>query len=134
MPNTVPENMKTKEAMDINQDRLAKERTKLSITRTDLAFMNTHMSVSRTHLSYLRTIVSLVVSSATIYKGLPAIGVSVKFATLLSVFLLVFSAYFIYKDATEYPKMKKQLEEMGEKTKQLQMKTDAEIYDIDVEE
>ena len=88
-----------KDAMAINQDLLAKERTKLSITRTELAFLNSKMSLNRTHLSYLRTIVTLIGSGATIYKALPVLGVSYKFSALLSLFLFVCAGYFIYKEA-----------------------------------
>ena len=131
MANTVPENMKTKKAMAINQDKLAKERTQLSITRTELAFLNSKMSLNRTHLSYLRTIVTLLGSAATLYKALPVIGVSIKFSSLLSLFLLIFAGYFIYKDATVYPSMKRELEEMEKQTELLKQQTDDEIYEFD---
>ena len=131
MSNNVTENIKPKKAMAINQDKLARERTNLSITRTELAYMNTRMSLTRTHMSYISTIVSLVVASATIYKGLPAIGVSVKFASLLAVLLLVCAGYFAYKDAVEYPEMKKHLQEMEDKTEELKAKTAEEIIDIE---
>ncbi|MDO4188443.1 MAG: hypothetical protein Q4D29_05570 [Lachnospiraceae bacterium] len=134
MANTVPDNMKTKKAMAINQDKLAKERTQLSITRTELAFLNSKMSLNRTHLSYLRTIVSLLGSAATLYKALPIIGVSIKFSSLLSLFLFVCAGYFIYKDATVYPEMKRELEEMERQTEILKEQTNDEIYDIDIEE
>jgi len=134
MANSIPENMKYKKALAINQDILARERTKLSITRTELAFYNSKMSLNRTHLSYLRTIVSLLGAAATLYKALPALGVSYKFATLLAVFLFVFAVYFIYKDATVYPKMKKELDEMEMETKRLQEQTESEIFDVDQEE
>ena len=132
MANIIPKNMKTKKAMALNQDILAKERTKLSITRTELAFLNSKMSLNRTHLSYLRTIVSLLGSAATLYKALPVIGVSFKFSSLLSLFLLIFACYFIYKDATVYPKMKQELEEMEKRTKELKEHTDGELYDFDL--
>lgn len=134
MPSLVPENMKTKTAMALNQDKLAKERTELSITRTKLAFLNTEMALNRTHLSYLRTIVTLIGSGATLYKALPIIGVSMKFTTLISAFLFVFAGYFIYKDASVYPKMKKELEDMEAKTKELATQTSEEIYEFDTKE
>ena len=134
MANSVPENMKTKKAMALNQDILAKERTKLSITRTELAFYNTKLALNRTHLSYLRTIVTLLGTAATLYKALPALGVSLKFTTLLSLFLLVFAGYFIYKDATVYPKMKIELEEMEKRTEDLKTDTNNQVYDFDIEE
>ena len=133
MANTVPDNMKTKKAMALNQDKLAKERTQLSITRTELAFLNSKMSLNRTHLSYLRTIITLIGSAATLYKALPALGVSLKFTTLLALFLLVFAGYFIYKDATVYPNMKKELEEMEKRTEELKEQTNGEIYEFDIE-
>ena len=132
MANSIPEKMKTKTAMAINQDKLAKERTELSIKRTELAFLNSHMSLNRTHLSYLRTIVTLIGSGATLYKALPVLGVSIKYSTFISFFLFVFAAYFIYKDATVYPKMKKELEEMESKVEELKNKTEDEIFEIDV--
>ena len=133
MANTVPENMNTKTAMAINQDELAKERTQLSITRTELAFITSKMALNRTHLSYLRTIVSLVGTSATVFKALPAIGVSVTFSSILSAFLLLFAAYFIYKDATVYPKTKRELAEMEARTKKIEEETADTVYEFDVE-
>lgn len=134
MSNTVPENMKTKKAMALNQDILAKERTQLSITRTELAFLNTKMALNRTHLSYLRTILTLLGSAATLYKALPLIGVSLKFTSLLCLFLFVFAVYFIYKDATLYPKTKRELEEMENQTKLLEEQTSDEIFDFDIDQ
>lgn len=97
---------------DIQQMELSYERTNLSVIRTDLAFHNTKLSVEQTHLSFLRTIVSLVGSAATIYKALPALGVSDRFSTVLSVFLLLAAVYFTVRDRMTYPRMKKQIEEM----------------------
>ncbi len=131
MGTEVPENMKTKRAFAINQDKLARQRTELSIIRTKLAFYNSNMSVSRTHLSYLRTIVSLIGSGATIYKALPAIGVSAQFSTALSLFLFACAAFFIYKDMTVYPKMKKYLKELEAQTDEIKEKTMNEIYDFE---
>lgn len=133
MPNKIPEKMKMKEAMSRNQDMLAKTRTELSITRTKLAFHNSYMSLNRTHLSYLRTIVTLIGSGATLFKALPALGVSTTFSTVLSIFLFLCAFYFIYKDATIYPKMKKELKEMEAITKELSVKTRDEVYDLDAE-
>ena len=109
-----------KDAMAINQDLLAKERTKLSITRTELAFLN------------LRTIVTLIGSGATIYKALPVLGVSYKFSALLSLFLFVCAGYFIYKDATVYPKMKRELNEMEKRTDELKAQVDNDVFDFDI--
>ena len=121
-----------KDAMAINQDLLAKERTKLSITRTELAFLNSKMSLNRTHLSYLRTIVTLIGSGATIYKALPVLGVSYNFSALLSLFLFVCAGYFIYKDATVYPKMKRELNEMEKHTDELKAQVDNDVFDFDI--
>lgn len=121
-----------KDAMAINQDLLAKERTKLSIKRTELAFLNSKMSLNRTHLSYLRTIVTLIGSGATIYKALPMLGVSYKFSALLSLFLFVCAGYFIYKDATVYPKMKRELNEMEKRTDELKAQVDNDVFDFDI--
>lgn len=121
-----------KDAMAINQDLLAKERTKLSITRTELAFLNSKMSLNITHLSYLRTIVTLIGSGATIYKALPVLGVSYNFSALLSLFLFVCAGYFIYKDATVYPKMKRELNEMEKRTDELKAQVDNDVFDFDI--
>lgn len=98
--------------VDIQQMELSYERTNLSVIRTDLAFNNTKLSIEQTHLSFLRTIVSLIGSAATIYKALPALGVSDRFSTVLSVFLLLAAAYFTVRDRMTYPRLKKQIEEM----------------------
>ena len=121
-----------KDAMAINQDLLAKERTKLSITRTELAFLNSKMSLNSAHLSYLRTIVTLIGSGATIYKALPVLGVSYNFSALLSLFLFVCAGYFIYKDATVYPKMKRELNEMEKRTDELKAQVDNDVFDFDI--
>ena len=97
---------------DIQQMVLSYERTNLSVIRTDLAFHNTKLSVEQTHLSFLRTIVSLIGSAATIYKALPALGVSDRFSTVLSIFLILAAVYFTVRDRMTYPRLKKQIEEM----------------------
>ena len=93
---------------------LSYERTGLSVLRTNLAFQNSKLSVEQTHLSFLRTVVSLVGSAATIYKGLPAIGVSYTFSTALSLFLLAAAIYFTVKDRMTYPRLKREIEKMEE--------------------
>lgn len=98
---------------------LSHERTKLSVMRTNLAFNNTKLSVEQTHLSFLRTIVSLIGSAGTIYKALPALGVSYDFSTMLAVFLLLAAGYFIIKDLRTYPRMKRQIREMEEEKDQI---------------
>lgn len=127
----VPENMKKKDALAINQNKLAIERTELSKVRTDLSIYNSRLAVDQTHLSYLRTIVSLVGSAATVYKALPALGISEGFSTALAGFLMLFSVYFIYKDLTTYPRMKKYLNELEKKTDELTFKTEQEVYEIE---
>lgn len=134
MSNIKLENMKTKTAMAINQDKLAKQRTELSVTRTKLAFYNSKMSLNQTHLAYLRTIVTLIGTAATIYKALPALGVSNLFSTLLASFLLLFACYFIYKDASVYPKMKQELEDMERKTNELNEQIKDEVFEFDLPE
>ena len=104
---------------DIQQMELSYERTNLSVIRTDLAFHNTKLSVEQTHLSFLRTIVSLIGSAATIYKALPALGVSDRFSTVLSVFLLLAAVYFTVRDRMTYPRLKKQIEEMEQEKEQI---------------
>ncbi|MBO6300662.1 MAG: DUF202 domain-containing protein [Lachnospiraceae bacterium] len=104
---------------DIQQMELSYERTNLSVIRTDLAFHNTKLSVEQTHLSFLRTIVSLIGSAATIYKALPALGVSDRFSTVLSVFLLLAAVYFTVRDRMTYPRLKKQIEEMEREKEQI---------------
>lgn len=127
----MPENMGKNEAMAINQNKLAIERTELSKVRTDLSFYNSRLAVDQTHLSYLRTIVSLVGTAATVYKALPVLGISASFSTALAGFLMLFSVYFIYKDLTTYPKMKKYLNELEKKTDDLTIKTEQEVYEIE---
>ena len=102
----------TEQDLAIERTELSHERTDLSILRTGLAFQNTKLSVEQTHLSFLRTIVSLIGSAATVYKALPALGVSDLFSTILSVFLLIAAVYFIIKDRMTYPRMKKEIEKM----------------------
>ena len=119
---------------DIQQMELSYERTNLSVIRTDLAFHNTKLSVEQTHLSFLRTIVSLIVSAATIYKALPALGVSDRFSTLLSVFLLLAAVYFTVRDRMTYPRLKKQIEEMErEKEKIVENQPEAMAFMNDVD-
>ena len=126
--------MDKKDAMAYNQNQLAIERTELAKMRTELSFSNSKLSLERTHMAYMRTVVSLVGSAATIYKALPVLGISEIFTTILTLFLLLFSVYFIYKDATTYPKMKHRLEEMHEQAEQLAVKTQKAIEDIAIEE
>ena len=96
----------------LERTELSHERTELSVLRTELSFQNSRLSVQQTHLSFLRTIVSLVGSAATVYKALPAIGVSGVFSTGLAVFLLASALYFTVKDIRTYPSMKRSIEEM----------------------
>lgn len=126
--------MNTKKVLAYNQNQLAVERTELSKIRTQLAFTNSKMSVEQTHLAYLRTIVSLIGSAATIFKALPILGISEAFTGILTAFLLIFALYFIYKDATTYPKMKRQLIEMEEKADELAKEAENSIQLINQEE
>lgn len=127
----IPEGMKKSKAMAYNQNHMAIERTELSKIRTELSFTNTKLSMERTHLAYLRTIVSLIGTGATVYKALPLIGVSENFTLFLTIFLFLAAFYFIYKDATTYPKMRKQLREMKEKAEELTMEKEHLVYQID---
>ena len=129
----IPDSMETDEALAYNQNNLAVERTEFAKIRTDLALTNSRLAIDRTHLSYLRTIVSLIGSGATLYKALPLLGVSVTFTTIISGFLLLFSIYFIYKDATTYPKMKRKLHDMEQQTNELAQKTESQIFQFDDE-
>lgn len=130
VPREIPESMKAKKALAYNQNQLALERTELSKIRTDLAFTNSKLAVDQTHLAYLRTIVSLIGTGATILKALPLFGISTLFTYLLSGFLFIFALYFIYKDITTYPKMKRQLEVMETKANDLAKKAENNIYTI----
>lgn len=125
-----PDTMKKKQAMAYNQNYMAQERTELSKIRTDLAFHNSRLANEQTHLAYLRTIVSLIGSGATVYKALPVIGISQEFSNILTLFLLIFAVYFIYKDATTYPKIKHFLDEMEEKAVLLEEEAESQVYDI----
>lgn len=130
-PREIPDSMKTKKAMAYNQNQLAIERTEFSKIRTDLAFTNSKLAVDQTHLAYLRTIVSLIGSGATIYKALPLLGISQIFTTILTAFLLLAAIYFIYKDITTYPKMKRHLAEMERQASELAEKTENNMYRVD---
>lgn len=44
---------------------------------------------------------------------------------------MLFSVYFIYRDLTTYPKMKKYLNELEKKTDELTLKTEQEVYEIE---
>lgn len=131
VPREIPETMKTKKALAYNQNQLAVERTEFSKIRTDLAFTNSKLAVDQTHLAYLRTIVSLIGSSATIYKALPILGISHQFTSVLTAFLLLATIYFIYKDVTTYPRMKRHLEEMEQHASELAEKTESIVYRVD---
>ena len=98
---------------------LSYDRTGLSVLRTNLAFQNTKLSVEQTHLSFLRTIVSLIGSAATIYKALPAIGVSDRFSTTIAIFLIASAIYFFIKDQLTYPQMKKEIEHMEQQKEKI---------------
>ncbi len=122
--------------VDIQQMELSYERTNLSVIRTDLAFNNTKLSIEQTHLSFLRTIVSLIGSAATIYKALPALGVSDRFSTILSVFLILAAVYFAVRDRMTYPRLKKQIEEMEREKEEIvknQPDVSAFLGDVDTD-
>ena len=123
--------MDKKRDLEWSQNRLAVERTELSKIRTDLSFQNSRLAVDQTHLAYLRTIVTLVGSAATVYKALPVLGISEIFSSALALFLLIFAVYFIYKDLTTYPKMKRYLDELEQKTDELTIGIEKEVLDID---
>ena len=127
----VPAGMKKSKALAYNQNHMAVERTELSKIRTELAFTNTKLSMDRTHLAYLRTIVSLIGSGGTVYNALPLLGVSETFTTLLTIFLFLAAIYFIYMDATTYPKMKKQLQEMKKQADEFAIEKENLVYQID---
>lgn len=126
----IPESMKTDEALAFNQNSLAMERTEFAKIRTDLALTNSMLAVNRTHLSYLRTVVSLIGSGATLYKALPLIGVGIRFTTLLSGFLFLVAFYFVYKDASTYPKMKRKLHDMEIRAEELAKKAESQVFRV----
>lgn len=129
-PRKIPNSMKTKSALAYNQNQLAVERTEFSKFRTDLAFTNSKLAVEQTHLAYLRTIVSLIGSAATIFKALPLLGISHLFTNILTVFLLAFAIYFIYKDITTYPKLKKHLAELEAEANELATQTESKVFKV----
>ncbi|MDE6759941.1 MAG: DUF202 domain-containing protein [Lachnospiraceae bacterium] len=131
IPREIPESMKKKKALAYNQNQLAVERTEFAKIRTELAFTNSRLAIDRTHLAYLRTIVSLVGSGATVYKALPLLGISQEFTSLLTAFLLVAAVYFIYKDITTYPKMRRHLEKMEQQASNLAEQAESHIYRVD---
>lgn len=130
-PREIPESMKKKKALAYNQNQLAVERTEFAKIRTELAFTNSRLAIDRTHLAYLRTIVSLVGSGATVYKALPLLGISQEFTSLLTAFLLIAAVYFIYKDITTYPKMRRHLEKMELQASSLAEQAESHIYRVD---
>lgn len=130
IPREIPDSMKTKKALAYNQNQLAIERTEFSKIRTDLAFTNSKLAVDQTHLAYLRTIVSLIGTGATIFKALPLLGISQIFTTILTAFLLLAAIYFIYKDVTTYPKMKRHLMEMERQASELAEKAESNMYRV----
>ena len=113
---------------------LSHDRTGLSILRTNLAFQNTKLSVEQTHLSFLRTIVTLVGSAATVYKALPALGVSGAFSTILSLFLMIAAVFFIIKDCLTYPKLKAEIEMMERQRDELIARSKAELPELSEED
>lgn len=127
----IPQGMKKSKALAYNQNYMALERTELSKIRTELSFTNTKLSMDRTHLAYLRTIVSLIGSGATVYNALPLIGVSETFTVVLTDFLFLAALYFIYMDATTYPKMKKQLREMKKRADEFTTEKENLVYQIE---
>lgn len=129
-PREIPDTVKTKKALAYNQNQLAVERTEFSKFRTDLAFTNSKLAVEQTHLAYLRTIVSLIGSGATIFKALPLLGVSQNFTNLLTAFLFLSAIYFIYKDITTYPRLKKHLGELEQQANELATQTESLVFKV----
>lgn len=129
-PRNIPNSVKTKRALAYNQNQLAVERTEFSKFRTDLAFTNSKLAVEQTHLAYLRTIVSLIGGSATIFKALPLLGISQTFTNLLTAFLCIFAIYFIYKDITTYPKLKRHLAELEQQANELATQTENLVFKV----
>lgn len=133
-PQNMPESMKTSEAVARNQNNLAMERTEFAKIRTDLALTNTLLAINRTHLAYLRTIVSLLGSAAMLYKTLPLFHISQSFTNYLCGFLILSSIYFIYKDSTTYPRMKRRLQNIEERASALAKDTESQVYRLREEE
>lgn len=129
-PREIPDSVKTKKALTYNQNQLAVERTEFSKFRTDLAFTNSKLAVEQTHLAYLRTIVSLIGSGATIFKALPLLGVSQNFTNILTAFLFLSAIYFIYKDITMYPRLKKHLGELEQQANELATQTESLVFKV----
>ena len=127
-PRAIPDTMPADTALALNQNSLAIERTEFSKIRTDLALTNSRLSVDRTHLSYLRTIVSLLGSAATLYEALPLLGASEVFSTGLAAFLFLAAIFFLYKDLSTYPKMKKRLQEMEERASKLAEDVESQVF------
>lgn len=129
-PRDIPNSVKTKKALAYNQNQLAVERTEFSKFRTDLAFTNSKLAVEQTHLAYLRTIVSLIGSGATIFKALPLLGISQSFTNILTAFLFIFATYFIYKDLTTYPRLKRHLSELEQQANELATQTESLVFKV----
>lgn len=133
-PRKIPDTVDAEEALAYNQNSLAVERTEFAKIRTDLALTNSRLAIDRTHLSYLRTIVTLAGSGATLHEALPLLGVSSTFSNVLSCCLFLVSVYFIYKDATTYPRLKKRLLEMEARADRLARETEDRVYLFDPDE
>ena len=120
---------------ELAQERteLSYDRTGLSILRTNLAFQNTKMSIEQTHLSFLRTIVSLVGSAATVYKALPALGVSGMFSTFLAVFLLIAAVFFIIKDMMTCPVLRNEIRKMEQQSSEIIANSKADLPEVPAE-
>lgn len=127
-PRKIPNSLATDEALAFNQNSLALERTEFAKIRTDLALTNSRLAADRTHLSYLRTIVSLIGSGAALHETLPLLGVNVTFTAILSGFLFLAALYFIYKDATTYPRLKRRLVALEEHANRLAKETEDQVY------
>lgn len=130
-PRKIPDSIAADDALAFNQNSLAMERTEFAKIRTDLALTNSRLAADRTHLSYLRTIVTLVGSGATLHEALPLLGVNTTFSNILSACLFLVSVYFIYKDATTYPKLKRSLAAMEERASRLAKETEDQVYVFD---
>lgn len=132
-PRELPGSLDADKAFALNQNSLAVERTEFAKIRTDLALTNSRMAIDRTHLSYLRTIVTLIGSGATLYEALPLLGVNETFSTLLAGFLLLAAVYFIYKDASTCPKMRRQIINMEERANKLAKEMEDQTFRLDAE-
>ena len=83
-----------------------------------MAFNQNNLAMERTELSKIRTDLAFHNSRLSAEQT----------------HLAYFSFYFIYKDVTTYPRMKRYLDELEQKANELATKAESQVYQIESEE